>query len=172
MKQKSKSRFFLWALAGFVVGCLTVVVAAFTIFPGLQEVLPQYFLSACIFFGGPGLIAGLFIKRFSKHWFSSIAGFVGIILGVLWHLHLSELSANIANRHYDPASQILASVTRVGGFFLTRWIVNIEYRALLFTGVLGFLVGLTMLLSPVLISILGTYAANNIMKQAQLRLRK
>ncbi len=165
MKQKFKSRL-LWVLAGGVVVCFTVIISAFTIYPGLQEVLPTNLWSACIFFGAPGLIAGYLIGRFSKHWFSSVSGFVGIILGVLWHLHLSELSAQLANTHYDSASQILTLVTRVDGFFITRWVVNIEYRVLLFTGVLGFLVGLTMLLSPVLISILGIYVADNIIKHA------
>lgn len=165
--KKTKSEFFLWALAGSAVACLTAVaISAFTIYPELQEIFPQNLWPVCAFFGGPGLIAGFLVKRFSKHRLSSVAGFIGIILGVLWHLHLSELSAQIANAHYDSASEILASVTRVGGFFLTRWIVNIEYKVLLFEGVLGVAIGLTMLLSPVFISILGVYSANNITKKS------
>lgn len=167
MKQKSKSGFFPWALAGFAASCFAVAISAFTIYPGLQEVLPEHLLSACVFFGGPSLIAGALIKRFSKHWFSVIAGFVGIILGVLWHLHLSELSANIANTHYDTSSYMLSSISIADGFFLTRWIVNVEYRVLLCKGVLGVLVGLGMLLSPVFISIMGTFMTNNIMKNRQ-----
>lgn len=165
MIQKFKLRFFIWTLAGGVTACLTVFISAFTIYPGLQEVLPENFWSACIFFGGPGLIAGFLIKRFSKHWLSNVSGFAGIIFGVLWHLHLSELSANIANTHYDTSSYILASISRTDGFFLTRWLVNVEYRILLCREVLVVLVGLGMLLSPVFISILGTFMTNNIMKK-------
>lgn len=166
MKKKFKSGL-LWALAGCVAACLTVVMLAFTIYPGLQEALPANFWSACIFFGGPGLIAGFLIRRFSKNWFSSIAGFAGIIPGVLWHLHLSGLSAQIANAHYTSPGMILTSVFMTDGFFLMRWLINIEYRVLLCGGVLGGLIGLAMLLSPALISILVTSVANNIMKQTQ-----
>ena len=165
MKQKFKSRFFIWTLAGGVIACLTVVISAFTIYPELREILPKNLWSVCIFFGGPGLIAGFSIRHFSKHWFSSISGFVGIILGVLWHLHLSELSAQIANAHYASPLKILTSVSMVDGFFLTHWLINVEYKVLLCGGVLGGLVGLAMLLSPVLISILGTSVTNNIMKR-------
>ena len=167
MNKKFKSKLLIWTSAGGVTACFTVFISAFTIYPGLQEVLPENFLSACIFFGGPGLIAGFLIRRFSKHWLSSVSGFAGVILGVLWHLHLSELSANIANTHYDTYSYMLSSISMADGFFLTRWIVNFEYRVLLCKGALGILVGLGMLLSPVFMSILGTFMTNNIMKNRQ-----
>lgn len=158
---------FVWALAGAAVACLTVAISALTIYSGLQEVFPQQLWSVCVFFGGPGLIAGALIKRSSKHLLSAIAGFLGIVLGVLWHLHLGELSAQIANAHYDSTQEILSSVSRLDGFFLTRWLINLEYKALLLGGVPGIAVGLTMLFSSVLTSILGTYAANNLVKKAQ-----
>ena len=163
MKAESKSNLFLYAIAGGLTGCLAVVVSAFTIYPGLQEILLDNMFVFCIFMGGPGLVAGLLVGRFSKHHVSKVLGLSGIVLGVLWHLHLSGLSAQVANAsHYGSGT--LTSVYRVDGFFLTRWITNIEYAVLINGGVST---GLVMLALPVLLGILGTYVGNRVVKQVQ-----
>ena len=156
MKRRSKSSYLLYAIVGGIVGCLSVIASAFTIFPGLRDILLDNLLVFFLVMGAPGLVAGLLIARLARQVASRILGLGGIVAGVFWHLHLSGLSPQIANAsHYGSGA--LASVSRVDGFFLTRWLVNLEYAALLHGGVLT---GLIMLALPVILGVVGVYGGN------------
>ncbi len=156
INRRSRSSYLAYAIAGGIAGCLSVVASAVTIYPGLRDILLDNLLVFSLFMGGPGLLGGLLIARLARHVPSKILGFAGIVLGVLWHLHLSGLSAQIANAsHYGSGA--LTSVQRLDGFFLTRWLVNLEYAALLRGGVLT---GLLMLALPVILGLVGVYGGN------------
>lgn len=163
MKKGNIVWLFLYAGGGSFAGCLAVVVSTFTIYPGLRVILFGNILVFCLAMGGPALIGGLLVGRFSKKFLSVILGFGGIVLGVLWHIHLSFLSAHVANAsHFGSGS--LTSVSRLEGFFLTRWLINMEYAALIYG---GFLTGLIMLLLPAFLGILGTYIGNMVIKSTR-----
>lgn len=156
MQRQPRSRHLLHAIAGGATGIVAVIASAFTIYPGLRDILFVNILVFCIVMGGPGLLAGFLIGRLSSHRSSRILGFGGIVVGVLWHLHLSGLSAQIANASHG-GSGVLTSVSRVDGFFLTRWLVNLEYAALLHGGILT---GLVMLALPLVLGLAGVYGGN------------
>jgi hypothetical protein len=158
MQRRSRVHYALNAIVGGALGCSVVVASAFSVYPGIRDVLITSFPVFRIFMGGPGLVGGLLIARLARHRWAEIFGFGGIILGVFWHLHLSGLSAQIANASH-MGSGGLTSVSRLDGFFLTRWFVNLEYAALLHGGLFT---GLLMLTLPMILGLLGVYGGNRL----------
>jgi hypothetical protein len=87
MNRRSKLSYLLYAIVGGIVGCLSVIASAFTIYPGLRDILLDNLLVFIVVMGAPGLAAGLLIARLARQVSSSILGFGGIVVGVFWHLH-------------------------------------------------------------------------------------
>ncbi|MGR3302190.1 MAG: hypothetical protein ACUZ8I_06770 [Candidatus Scalindua sp.] len=109
----------------------------------------------------PALIAGGAIAKFAKSRGSAITGYLGIIFGCWWNIHLSFLLASIT-RGQITGQGGLVDVERLSGFFISRFLINTEYFLLIHGGQI---VGWVVSFLPLLCSVIVVWLANSVLKR-------
>lgn len=146
----------LYVLSGVIFTCVVALLASFTIYPGLRDsfVWPNIL----VVFGGnfaiPGAIAGGLIKLLSRNLADRISGFLGIVLGVLWQLHLAFLIL-VEECEFNDGAFVL--IKKTGGCAITRLLKNFESSLVHNDGAFS---QFFVLMLPVLLALFGIMAAD------------
>jgi hypothetical protein len=156
-----KRHYLKMAALGFLIALLSIVLTGLLINPfWLDFNSPvNILLGWPLVIGLPGSIAGLLVARSAGSRGIRIAGLLGISLGVIWGLHLTDLDNRIEGaRQFAPPGMVVGEMKREGNPVLST-IVNAESWAILHGGVVADVVILAL---PVLVGLLGVAVAKKV----------
>lgn len=155
----TKKSIILYVVSSAIFTCAVALLASVTVYPGLRDSF--FWPNILVVFGGnfaiPGAIAGGLIKLLSRNLAARISGFLGIVLGVLWQLHLAFLIL-VEECEFNDGAFVL--IKKTGGCAITRLLKNFESSLMHDRMRDGIFSQVFVLILPILLAFLCIFAAN------------